>query len=62
MAKKKSASSKSVSRASKARNGGMLFVAAMFVGMGVGALMDQMVFGLFVGMGVGFGLKYYVER
>lgn len=61
MAKKKMASS-SVSKASKERNGGMLFVAAMFVGMGVGYLMDQMVFGLFVGMGVGFALKYYVER
>lgn len=34
--------------------GGVVFVGCMFVGMGVGFLLGQLVVGLFVGMGVGF--------
>lgn len=34
--------------------GGVVFVGCMFVGMGVGYFMGQLVVGLFVGMGVGF--------
>ncbi len=33
---------------------GLLFVAFMFLGMGVGFLFDQVASGLFIGMGIGF--------
>jgi 4-amino-4-deoxy-L-arabinose transferase-like glycosyltransferase len=62
MATKKKSVSASSSHARAMKNGNMLFVAAMFIGMGVGYLVNQFVVFMFIGMGVGFFLKYWVDR
>ena len=44
---------------------GVIFVGCMFIGMGVGFLLNHLVVGLFVGMGVGFlgmGIVYLVSK
>ena len=44
---------------------GLVFVACMFIGMGIGYFMGHMVAGMFVGMGLGFAFKaiqYISER
>jgi hypothetical protein len=41
--------------------GGVVFVGAMFIGMGVGFLLNAIAVGLFIGMGVGFLLMAAVS-
>jgi hypothetical protein len=40
--------------------GGLSFVGAMMLGMGIGMAMGQLVPGLFIGMGLGMGSFAYI--
>ena len=45
--------------------GGLLFVGCMFIGMGLGFMLGNMVSGLFIGMGCGFvafGITYLIAK
>ena len=42
--------------------GGQIFVGCMFVGMGIGFLVDHIPAGMFIGMGIGFiGKSFFKE-
>jgi hypothetical protein len=45
--------------------GGLFIPAGLFIGMGIGWLMDYLVAGLFIGLGTGFllyGIAYLIAR
>jgi len=45
--------------------GGIFIPAGLFIGMGIGWLMDYLVAGLFIGLGAGFllyGIAYLIAR
>ena len=41
--------------------GGIMVPAGLFIGMGIGFVVDELVGGLFIGLGVGFLLMVLVE-
>ncbi len=45
----------------KNTNSGVLVPAGIFIGMGVGFIIDELVGGLFIGLGAGFLLMVIVE-
>lgn len=45
----------------KNSNSGVLIPAGIFIGMGVGFIIDELVGGLFIGLGAGFLLMVIVE-